>query len=294
MANTPEGRVQLERLPDAMRPVPHRVVQVRREIHNTFTLELEPAEEALRGNESPVAHPFAAGQFNMLYVFGVGEAPISISGDPAGNRGIMHTVRAVGLVTRAITRLKKGDVLGLRGPFGSHWPVEQSQGEDVVIVAGGLGLAPLRPALYEILAQRQRFGRVALLCGARTPADVLYLREQARWRRAGVEVHATVDRPTEAWVGEVGVVTTLVPKVVRDPLNTVAMVCGPEIMMRFAITELERTGVSPESIFISMERNMRCAIGLCGHCQFGPTFVCKDGPVVPYSRVKELFWKREV
>jgi NAD(P)H-flavin reductase len=230
----------------------------------------------------------------MLYVFGTGEVPISISGDPVNQDSLAHTVRAVGPVTQVITHLQRGDVLGVRGPFGSSWPVEAAQGCDVVMVAGGLGLAPLRPALYHVLAHREKFGEVVLLYGARSPGDVLYSRQLDRLRRQGAEIMVTVDRVAGAWPGEVGVVTRLIPRATFDPLNTVAMICGPEIMMRFTIAELEKLGVSQENIFISMERNMKCAVGFCGHCQFGPTFVCKDGPVFSCSQVKRFFWTKEV
>jgi NAD(P)H-flavin reductase len=273
---------------DPMLPQPYRVQRVRREIPDTFTLELEPAN----GSGIP---PFATGQFNMLYVFGVGEVPISISGNPAQPTPLVHTTRAVGTVTRAMRKLKPDEVIGVRGPFGSHWPIEHAQGKDVVIVAGGIGLAPLRSALYQIIAQREQYGKVALLYGARTPADILYRRDLERWRgRFDLEVSVTVDQATGTWHGSVGVVTKLVPRASFDPGNTMALVCGPEVMMRFTVAELEKRGVASEHIYLSMERNMKCAVGFCGHCQYGPHFVCKDGPVFQYSRVHSLFTKREI
>ncbi len=294
---------------DPMLPQLYRVQRVRREIPDTFTLELEPAN----GSGIP---PFATGQFNMLYVFGVGEVPISISGNPAQPKPLVHTTRAVGTVTKAMRKLKPDDVIGVRGPFGSHWPIEHAQGKDVVIVAGGIGLAPLRSAMYHIIAQREKYGKVALLYGARTPADILYRRELERWQtgnRKGylssgedalpgrqvypyndLEVYITVDHAASAWRGSVGVVTKLIPRASFDPGNTVAFVCGPEVMMRFTVAELEKRGVAAERIYISMERNMKCAVGFCGHCQYGPHFVCKDGPVFQYSRVQSLFTKREI
>ncbi|MDP2948495.1 MAG: FAD/NAD(P)-binding protein, partial [Chloroflexota bacterium] len=259
-----------------------------REIHDTFTLELQPADGA-------GAVPFEPGQFNMLYVFGVGEVPISISGDPADPNTLVHTTRATGTVTEAMRKLKRGDMLGVRGPFGSHWPVVESEGNDVVIVAGGIGLAPLRPALYQLLTHRGKYGKVVLLYGARDPADLLYKRELAQWRaQFDLEVHVTVDRATGTWRGNVGFVTTLIPRAPFDPQNTVALVCGPELMMRFAVMELLKRGVASKNVYVSMERNMKCAIGFCGHCQFGPHFVCKDGPVFSYDRVEPFFGKREV
>lgn len=275
-------------LSNPMVPSPFRVQRVWRETYDTFTLELEPANGA--GGFS-----FAPGQFNMLYVFGVGEVPISISGDPTKPETLVHTVRSVGTLTRAIRRLKPGDVLGVRGPFGSQWPVEEAAGSDVVIVAGGIGLAPLRPVLYYLLSNREKYGSIALVYGARTLQDLLYKRELEKWRgHFELEVEVTVDTAVDNWRGNVGVVTTLIPRARFDPLHAVAMVCGPEVMMRFTLRELETRGIGPENIFISMERNMKCAIGFCGHCQFGPVFVCKDGPVFRYDQIQAFFAKREV
>jgi NAD(P)H-flavin reductase len=273
---------------DPMLPAPYRVQRVRQDTYDTFTLELQSANGA-------DGFRFNAGQFNMLYVFGVGEVPISISGDPATPATLVHTTRAVGTVTKAMRKLKRGETLGVRGPFGTHWPVEEAIGNDAVIVAGGIGLAPLRPALYALLANREKFGKVVLLYGTRTPNDILFRRELESWRsRLDLEVYVTVDRATGNWRGNVGVVTTLIPKAPFDPRNAVAMVCGPEIMMRFTVLELQKRGVSVENIFLSMERNMKCAVGFCGHCQFGPAFICKDGPVFRYDRIKDLLAKREI
>jgi NAD(P)H-flavin reductase len=275
-------------LPDPMLPQRYRVEHVRREIPDTFTLELVPAV----GGDIP---PFATGQFNMLYVFGVGEIPISISGDPAKRRPLVHTTRAVGIVSRAMRELKPDDVIGVRGPFGSHWPIEQAEGKDIVIAAGGIGLAPLRSVMYHIISHREKYGKAVLLYGARTPADLLYRRELENWRaHFDLDVYVTVDRATGSWRGSVGVVTRLIRRAPFDPKNTVAMVCGPEVMMRFTAAEFEERGVIRENIYVSMERNMKCAIGMCGHCQYGPNFVCKDGPVFQYSQVQGLLTKWEV
>lgn len=273
---------------DPMLPSRYRILRMRREIPDTFTMELEPED----GSAIP---RFATGQFNMLYVYGVGEVAISISGNPAKPRPLVHTVRVVGTVTRAMRELKRGDIIGVRGPFGTHWPIEQAVGKDVVILAGGVGLAPLRSAMYQLIAERANYGRVALVYGARTPEDILYRREVEQWRsHFDLEVHVTVDRGNPAWHGSVGVVTRLVSRAQFDPSNMVALVCGPEIMMRFSALELEQRGVAAEQIFVSMERNMKCAIGFCGHCQYGPFFVCKDGPVFQYSRVQHLLVKGEI
>jgi NAD(P)H-flavin reductase len=277
-----------EALPDPMVPRPYRVLQAHREIPDTFTLELEPSDG---GGVSP----FACGQFNMLYMYGMGEIPISISGDPDRPGPLVHTTRAVGAVSRAMCELKPGDTLGVRGPFGSHWPVERADGKDMVIVAGGIGLAPLRSVMYQVSTYRERFGRVILLYGARTPADILYRRELEHWRaHFDLEVSVTVDHATGAWRGSVGVVTKLIPRAPFEPGNTIAFVCGPEVMMRFTSAELEKRGVAPDHLYVSMERNMKCAVGLCGHCQFGPHFVCKDGPVFQYSGVRDWLFKGEI
>jgi NAD(P)H-flavin reductase len=264
------------------------VKRIQQETYDTFTFELKP-------RSGIQTKSFAPGQFNMLYPFGVGEVPISISGDPAKLEALVHTTRAVGAVTNAMWKLRRGDIIGVRGPFGTSWPMEEAKGCDVVIVAGGIGMAPLRPSLYQLLSRRQDYGKVFLLYGARTPTDLLYQREMEQWKgRSDLEVDITVDRALRSWRGNVGVVTTLIPKANFDPTSTIAMVCGPEIMMRFTVAELQRRGLRDESIYISMERNMKCGFGFCGHCQLGPFFVCKDGPVFRYDRIKSFFGKGEI
>jgi NAD(P)H-flavin reductase len=218
-----------------------------------------------------------------------------VSGDPRRAAVVVHTTRAVGSVTRAMAELRTGATLGVRGPFGTPWPLDAAAGRDVVLVAGGIGLAPLRPVLHEIAARRRDFGRVALLYGAREPEDLLFGRQLARWRdRAGVAVGVTVDHARPGWAGHVGVVTALLPGAPFTPGDAVAFVCGPEIMMRFAADALRGRGVPEDRIFVSMERNMKCATGVCGHCQFGPAFVCKDGPVFAWPRIRGLLAMREV
>jgi NAD(P)H-flavin reductase len=271
-----------------MLPWPWKVARSKKETADTWTLELERA-----GRGSPL--PFVPGQFNMLYVHGIGEVPISISGNPADPSHIVHTVRAVGAVSRAIANLHPGDVVGLRGPYGRGWPVVEAEGMDILVVAGGIGLAPLRPAIYDILSVRRRYGKFVLHYGARTPDDILFRKEVEGWRaRFDFDVEVSVDRGSPEWRGHVGVVTNLLPKARFDPLNAYALVCGPEIMIRFGVQELQRLGVSDDRIFVSMERNMKCGIGLCGHCQYGPKFVCKDGPVFSFEEVRELFARREL
>ncbi len=272
---------------EPMVPSRARVLRRRRELADTWTLEIEPEDDGLLR--------FGPGQFNMLYVVGVGEVAISVSGDPGAPEHLIHTIRDVGKVSRALTRLRPGASLGVRGPFGSEWPVEAAVGHDVLVVAGGLGLAPLRPAIYRLLAERKRFGRIALLYGTRSPADILYPRELEHWRgRLDVQLEVTVDAAGEDWHGHVGVVTHLIPRASFDPEHTVAFVCGPEIMMRFAALGLHDAGVRDEAIHLSMERNMKCALGHCGRCQFGPMLVCRDGPVVSYDRIGHLLTVKEL
>lgn len=288
MAFMLEKQMIVKNIQDIMFPTQFCIQRVQKETHDIITIELKPSK-------SYTKFPFSAGQFNMLYVFGVGEAPISISGDPSKPDILKHTIRSVGTVTKAISKLKKGDVLGVRGPFGSYWPLEDSLGKDIVIVTGGIGLAPLRPALYQLISQREKYGRIVLLYGARMPEDLLYKKELEQWRgRFDVEVKVTVDSAKGNWRGNVGVVTTLIPRAQFEPLQTIAMICGPEVMIRFTIKELQNCGIKTENIFISMERNMKCGIGLCGHCQFGFCFVCKDGPIFRFDRIKAIFGKREI
>jgi NAD(P)H-flavin reductase len=258
------------------------------ETDDTFTFELTPENGLTKFH-------FLPGQFNMLYVFGVGEVPISVSGDPAKAERLIHTVRAVGPVTRVLGSVKRGTQVGVRGPFGTCWPLEQAAGKDLLIIAGGIGLAPLRPVVYEVLSKRRIFGRVCLLYGARTPHDILYRKELSNLGKdVKLQTLLTVDRAGQDWTGNVGVVTTLIARAQFDPSNTLAMVCGPEVMMRFTIRELQKRGMRTDGIYISMERNMKCAVGFCGHCQFGPTFICKDGPVYRYDKIQRLLTIREV
>ncbi|WP_281800995.1 FAD/NAD(P)-binding protein [Methylocystis echinoides] len=266
-----------------------RIAHVRRRRHDApdaWTLELDMADGA---------HvDYAPGQFNMLTAFGVGEAAISMSGDPATGP-LIHTIRAVGPVSRALTELKPGEPIGVRGPFGVGWPMAAAEGKDVVLVAGGLGMAPLRPALYRLLGERSRYGKVTLLFGSRRPEDIVFRHEVENWRgRFDIDVDVTVDHAGADWRGHVGIVTTLIARLDLDPAKTIAMVCGPEVMMRFVSMALCDRGIAEESVWLSMERNMKCAIGHCGHCQLGPTFICRDGPVFTYRRLKPLLGVKEL
>ena len=268
-----------------MLPRVGRVARRRRDGPDVWTLEIAEGEETA----------FVPGQFSMLTAFGVGEVPISISGAPAERRRLVHTIRAVGPVSRALAGLAPGEPVGLRGPFGAGWPAAEMAGRDVVIVAGGLGLAPLRPVIYRVLAERARYGQIVLLCGARSPGDILFRRELESWRRRlDIDIEVTVDHAGVDWHGHVGVVTTLIPRAQFDPLHAIALVCGPEVMMRFAITALRDAGIADDAIYLSMERNMECAVGFCGHCQFGTVFICRDGPVFRYDRVRNMLALKEI
>jgi NAD(P)H-flavin reductase len=236
---------------------------------------------------------FAPGQFTMLGRIGLGEVPISISGDPASPE-LVHTVRDVGGATHLVLQAGVGDIVEVRGPYGTGWDVQDGRDGDVLVVAGGVGLAPLRPAILALLADRARYRNVALLYGARTPADQLYADELDQWRGLGIDVQCIVDHGTSDWAGRVGLVTTLLPGADIEPARTLALVCGPEVMIRFVSRSLVGVGVAPERIRVSLERNMKCGVGLCGHCQLRELFICTDGPVLPYSAVAHLLSIREV
>jgi NAD(P)H-flavin reductase len=270
----------------AMIPRLFRVTDRRQDTADTFTMMLEPTDG--------VSLDFIPGQFTMLSAFGVGEVPISVSGSAIEEGPLQHTIRDVGAVTHALARTAIGDVVGVRGPYGTGWNVGDADGGDVVFVAGGIGLAPLRPAVLEVLHHRQRYGQVALLYGTRSPEDLLFTAELKRWESLGVQVLVTVDYGTESWNGRVGLVTTLVARAGFDPRSTVAIVCGPEIMMRYAAGALIERGVRPNRVRVSLERNMRCGVGLCGHCQYRELFVCLDGPVLPFDQVTGLLGVREL
>lgn len=269
---------------DPWLPYAARIRDVTSEVAGVSTYELELSDMDAAG-----AYRFRPGQFNMLYLPGVGEIAISISGDPGHPTRLPHTIRVAGNVTQTLARLGPGSSLGLRGPFGVGWPMEQCRGKDVVLVAGGIGLAPLRPAVYELLASRGDYGKLALLCGARTAEGLLYPLELTEWPRQGLRVETTVDRATGNWRGHVGVVTLLLERLdLPRPRDTVLLTCGPEVMMWYVAQTALARGLAPQSIWVSLERNMSCAVGLCGHCQLGPEFICKDGPVFRYDRVASL------
>lgn len=243
----------------------------------------------------PAARPrfdFVPGQFNMVYVPGVGEVAISISSDP-DDEDLEHTIRIVGRTTRVIAQLGPGDVLGLRGPYGSGWPLHAARFKDIVVVTGGLGCAPVTGAIDYMFRRRESYGHLTILHGVKKPADLVHRTRFEVWRREpDTTVLLTADQPDRAWRDRSGVVTELFDQIQLDPARTVAFLCGPEVMLHYATSTLHRRGLADDRIFLSLERNMHCAVGICGHCQLGPDFVCKDGPILPYRRVRRFFGVR--
>ncbi len=265
-----------------MVPARYRVAGRQPEAADAFTIDLLPIDE-------PIDEP-EPGQFTMLYAFGVGEVPISVSGCPHREGGVLrHTIRAVGATTRALCGLEAGSVVGVRGPFGTGWGVSAARGSDVLIVGGGIGLAPLRPVVRDVLADREQFGNVAVLIGARTPADLLFVAETEQWRsRPDAHVAVTVDAAPRGWEGNVGLVTMLLDRLPITTDRSTVFLCGPEVMIRVVARELVDAGTDAERILVSLERNMHCAIRQCGHCQLGPLFICADGPVVTWAAAEPL------
>lgn len=251
---------------------------------NIFTLSLRLCDNLQQDNYS-----FVPGQFNMLYLFGVGEIPVSIAGDPAQAGLLSHTIRTVGRVTRGFSQLQAGDRVGLRGPFGRGWPLAEAGDKDVLIITGGLGCAPVLPVINQILHNRDEYGRVSILQGVKHSSDLIWRNRYARWgQMPDTQVLLAADVADPQWSGTVGLVTTLFERIDLNFANSITMMCGPEPMMFAATDELLSLGVDADDIWLSMERNMQCAVGHCGHCQYGETFVCKDGPVFPYREICHL------
>lgn len=273
-----------------MVPQPAKVIEKRQEARQIYTFRLRFSDERMCRS-----FRFQPGQFNMVYAHGIGEIPISIVSDPVDPDVLDHTIRAVGKVSEAMVRLQEGDVVGLRGPYGSSWPLEQAQGKDVVIVTGGLGCAPAVSVINYIIRRREFYGALKILHGIKTPKDLLYRERFRAWRKCpDTEVYLTVDQPDRHWKYHVGVVTNLFSQIRINGKNCVVMMCGPEIMMRYAIRDLLSQGIPADRIYVSLERNMKCAVGFCGHCQYGPHFVCKDGPIFCYGSIQDWFWKKEI
>lgn len=267
---------------------PRTLTVLDRRVDNASTVTLQLGS----GNDQALS-AFQPGQFNMLYAFGCGEVPISFSGSAVDSDHYSHTVRAVGKTTEALSRLQPGDAVGMRGPFGRGWPMTQLAGKHVVIVAGGLGLAPLQPVIEALVQRRDQFASVQLFYGCRQPDELLYPQRYSDWAQA-MDIELCVDRGDATWTGHVGVVTQLLARASLPASNCIALVCGPEIMMRFTIQALQKRQLPDSAIWLSMERNMHCATGHCGHCQWGPNFICKDGPVFCYAEIADWFYRREL
>lgn len=270
-----------------MLPKIYQIKSIENETDDVFTLTL------LRQDADSSPNDFLPGQFNMLYQFGFGEVAISISGDPANNKDLVHTIRAVGSITKSLQKLRVEDQIGIRGPFGRGWPLDV-KGCDVLVIAGGVGLAPLRSALYYLAANHLDYGKISVLYGARSPQEIVYAKDLSRFEKQGIEVKITVDHADIHWNGRIGVVTSLIQKQLENPSNTLVLMCGPEIMLKIAVVELLRANVPHERMFLALERNMQCAEGFCGHCQYGPYFLCKDGPIFSYAELKDWFNIKEL
>ncbi len=268
----------------SMTPVRYRIEDRREGADDTCTIAISPLD-------APIADP-SPGQFLMLYAFGVGEIPISVSACPADDGTIAHTIRSVGAVSRELSRFAPGAVIGVRGPFGSRWPLEVARGRQVIAIAGGIGLAPLRPALRHMRLRPTEFGPLSLLIGTRSPDRLLFRPEVEDWR-SRFQVEVTVDVGDRSWRGEVGFVDRLVSRIELQR-DAVAMVCGPEVMMRLVVRELIDAGLPPDRVYVAVERNMKCAVRQCGHCQLGPLFVCVQGSVLPWDLVGPLLEVRNL
>jgi len=265
-------------------PAAARIERVQRQTYDTLTYTIAYEESPIRET-----HQFQPGQFNMISLFGIGEAPLSISSWHGRDGTFDHTVRSVGTVTGAMARLKEGDRLWVRGPYGHGWPLEHLTGRNILLVAGGIGLAPLRPIIEEVLHRPHSYGHLEILYGARTVNDYLFTAEFPQWQAApNLTLRLAVDQPVPGFGGRVGPVTALFKEMDSHPKETVVVTCGPEIMMRFVVKGLLGRGFAPESIYVSLERRMECGFGKCGHCQIGPLYVCQDGPVFSYPRIRDL------
>ncbi|AUH73641.1 hydrogenase/sulfur reductase gamma subunit [Legionella sainthelensi] len=233
---------------------------------------------------------FYPGQFNMLYLYGVGEVAISIVSDPEKKETLTHTIRAIGRVTKALQKLQPGERIGIRGPFGRGWPLEQAQGKNIIVLTGGLGCAPSVSIIHYILARRENYGHLSILQGVKHSDDFIFRKQYEIWQQSpNTIIHIAADQAGPKWPWAIGYITDMIDKINLTPENTVVMMCGPEMMMNTAVKILTKKGISEHDIYLSMERNMECGIGQCGHCQYGGFFICKDGPIFAYSEIKELF-----
>jgi NAD(P)H-flavin reductase len=267
-------------------PKCYKIQSISQDAHDVFTIVLEKPQ-------SEWGQTFLPGQFNMLYQFGFGEVAITISGKSSDSKTLVHTIRAVGSVTHSLQKMKPGDEIGLRGPFGTHWPLSE-KGRDVLVIAGGVGMATLRPAMFALAENSSEYRKITLLYGSKTADDILYRKDMEEWKPMGIDVQVTLDHADDSWKGHVGVVTSLIKANLPNPENTLVLLCGPEIMMQVALQELTDAHVDEKNVYVSLERNMQCAVGFCGHCLYGPYFICKDGPVFAYPQVKKYLAIKEV
>lgn len=282
MENTPMSPV------DRFIPSPFVILHKKQESREVFTLEIQKKEKE--------HFAFLPGQFNMLYLPGVGESAISISSDPSEPTRIAHTIRSVGSVTQNLKKLKVGEIVYARGPFGIGWPTKACEGKSILLIAGGIGIAPLRSLIYFLLDNLEKYSAITLIYGMRTPFDKIFKKEYANWKKK-IKIILTVDHGDQNWKGNIGSVSQCIPQAIRetyDPKNTITLVCGPEIMMHFCYYALQDAGVPSENLYFSMERNMQCGLGICGHCQWGPYFICKDGPVMNVKQIESCFFKHEL
>lgn len=270
---------------DAYLPVVAEVIDCIHEARDIFNLQIR-----FKQQQDHLAYNFIPGQFNMIYLYGVGEVAISIASDPADRSQINHTIRAVGRVTKALQKLTKGDYIGIRGPFGNGWPIEKAIGKDIIIVTGGLGCAPTLSVVKYIMARRSQYGKLHILQGVKHSNDFIFRQQYKKWQQMpNTIIHIAADKAGPQWPWNIGLVTDMLKSVTTEPSNTIVMMCGPEGMMHTAVQTLTNKGIAAENIYLSMERNMECAIGHCGHCQYGGLFICKDGPVFSYPVIKFLF-----
>lgn len=262
-----------------------RIVARTEESPNTFSLYL-----VLTDGEP---YAFEPGQFNMLYLYGVGEVPISIVGEDRDSGVLTHTIRTLGRVTQGLAQLNVGDCIGLRGPYGRGWPMREAEGRNIIVVTGGLGCAPSVSIIHHILEHRERYGHLSILQGVKHTDDLIWRSQYDAWAAIpDVQVMLAADVAEPGWHGHVGLVTALFEQLHIDAERTTAMLCGPEMMMNAAASGLHQRGIAAGQIHLSMERNMQCAVGHCGHCQFGGRFVCRDGPVFPWPEVRPLLGTR--
>ncbi|VEB38873.1 FAD/NAD(P)-binding protein [Legionella cherrii] len=272
-------------IPDPYVPLEAIIVEKTEESSSIFTLHLRFLDPVHQ--ERFLFYP---GQFNMLYLYGVGEVAISIVSDPEKKNILTHTIRAIGRVTKALQKLQPGDRIGIRGPYGRGWPLAQAEGKDVVVLTGGLGCAPSVSIIEFILARREQYGHLSILQGVKHSDDFIFRKQYAIWQKSpNTVIHIAADQAGPKWPWAIGYVTDMINQLNLNPVNTLVMMCGPEMMMNNAVKILTQRGISEHDIYLSMERNMECGIGQCGHCQYGGFFICKDGPVFAYSEIKELF-----